>query len=150
MAAAHPFGAFVSYRFKRIGCVRTIKVKGERLNVWILCFVHAEGAKVLHYPHMSMGLCHSSFEIISLFTSFCVTACKQTERISTYFYISVRNISEFFTFCRTRHWTFYLPSTLSKKNRSSSCLTLVLHKWSATFSWFSPVMFKKHIFGTEN
>ena len=27
MAAAHPFGAFVSCRFKRIGCVRTIKVK---------------------------------------------------------------------------------------------------------------------------
>ena len=32
MAAAHPFGAFVSYRFKRIGCVRTIKV-----NVFIMC-----------------------------------------------------------------------------------------------------------------
>jgi len=27
MAAAHPFGAFVGCRFKRIGCVRRIKVK---------------------------------------------------------------------------------------------------------------------------
>ena len=27
MAEAHPFGAFVRCRFKRIGCVRTIKVK---------------------------------------------------------------------------------------------------------------------------
>jgi hypothetical protein len=27
MAAAHPFGAFVRYRFKRIGYVRRIKVK---------------------------------------------------------------------------------------------------------------------------
>ena len=27
MAAANPFGAFVRYRFKRIGCVRRIKVK---------------------------------------------------------------------------------------------------------------------------
>ena len=26
MAAAHPFGAFVRCRFKRIGCVRTIEV----------------------------------------------------------------------------------------------------------------------------
>jgi len=26
MAAAHPFGAFVGCRFKRIGCVRQIKV----------------------------------------------------------------------------------------------------------------------------
>jgi len=29
MAAAHPFGAFVRYRFKRIGCVRRIKVETE-------------------------------------------------------------------------------------------------------------------------
>jgi hypothetical protein len=27
MAAAHPFGAFIGCRFKRIGCVRQIKVK---------------------------------------------------------------------------------------------------------------------------
>jgi len=27
MAAAHPFGAFVRYRIKRIGCVRRIKVR---------------------------------------------------------------------------------------------------------------------------
>ena len=27
MAVAHPFGAFVRCRFKRIGCVRGIKVK---------------------------------------------------------------------------------------------------------------------------
>jgi len=27
MAAAHPFGAFVGCRFKRIGCVRRIKVE---------------------------------------------------------------------------------------------------------------------------
>jgi len=27
MATAHPFGVFVGYRFKRIGCIRRIKVK---------------------------------------------------------------------------------------------------------------------------
>jgi len=27
MAAAHPFGAFIGCRFRRIGCVRRIKVK---------------------------------------------------------------------------------------------------------------------------
>jgi len=29
MASAHPFGAFARCRFKRIGCVRTIKVNIE-------------------------------------------------------------------------------------------------------------------------
>jgi len=33
MAAAHPFGAFVRCRFKRIGRVRTIKVNMKRF-VW--------------------------------------------------------------------------------------------------------------------
>jgi len=32
MAAAHPFGAFVRYRFKRIGCVRRIKVKCRKIK----------------------------------------------------------------------------------------------------------------------
>ena len=36
MAAAHPFVAFVSCRFKRIGCVRTIKFNNventEKIN----------------------------------------------------------------------------------------------------------------------
>jgi hypothetical protein len=36
MAAAHPFGAFVSYRFKRIGCVRTIKVKSVGWAIEVL------------------------------------------------------------------------------------------------------------------
>jgi len=45
-------------------------------------------------PYMSMGLCHSGFELISLFTRFCATACKQTENISTYFYMSVLTVSE--------------------------------------------------------
>ena len=34
MAAAHPFGAFIGCRFKRIGCVRQIKVKGIVLYFW--------------------------------------------------------------------------------------------------------------------
>jgi len=29
MAAAHPFGAFVRYQLKRIGCVRRIKVNED-------------------------------------------------------------------------------------------------------------------------
>jgi len=31
MATAHPFGAFVGCRFKRIGCVRRIKVNAKKL-----------------------------------------------------------------------------------------------------------------------
>jgi len=38
MAAAHPFGAFVRYRFKRIGCVRRIKVKEILLCLYTVHF----------------------------------------------------------------------------------------------------------------
>jgi hypothetical protein len=44
MAAAHPFGAFVRCRFKRIGCVRTIKVNrplGHRENRKIIANIWA-------------------------------------------------------------------------------------------------------------
>jgi len=41
MAAAHPFGAFVGSRFKRIGCVCQIKVKS-----WIL--IYYRGLKIPH------------------------------------------------------------------------------------------------------
>jgi len=43
MAAAHPFVAFVGCRFKRIGCVRRIKVK---LTQCMLCLDVSYFAKV--------------------------------------------------------------------------------------------------------
>jgi len=36
MTAAHPFGAFVGCRFKRIGCIRQIKFKTQ----WVYIYAH--------------------------------------------------------------------------------------------------------------
>jgi hypothetical protein len=35
MAAAHPFGAFIGYRLKRVGCVHRIKVKYHPSEEWV-------------------------------------------------------------------------------------------------------------------
>jgi len=46
MTAAHPFGAFVSCRFKRIGCVRTIKVNPRKYSwyceFWIFSHLYPD------------------------------------------------------------------------------------------------------------
>ena len=70
MAAAHPFGAFVRYRFKRIGCVCRIKVKLNALlhtSIRVLntmhVFVSSDGSVdsmpnyILHSNMYSHPLC---------------------------------------------------------------------------------------------
>jgi len=77
------------------------------------------------------GLRHSDFELISLFTSACVTACKQTESFSTQFYMSVLTLSELFTFCRIA--SLGILPTIDFITKTDPAL-----------------IFQKHIFSTEN
>ena len=46
MAAAHPFGAFVRYRLKRIGCVHRIKVNPLKLKVKCSRYRHGVAQRV--------------------------------------------------------------------------------------------------------
>ena len=39
MAAAHPFGAFVGCRFKRIGCICRIKVNSTNFMFYRTCYI---------------------------------------------------------------------------------------------------------------
>ena len=46
MAAAHPFDAFVGCRFKRIGCVRRIKVKALVVQHTSFCSLQVHEIKM--------------------------------------------------------------------------------------------------------
>jgi hypothetical protein len=131
-----------------------------RLNVWILCFVPAGGGESTTLPsHCNGTLPFRLWTQKPFHKLLCHTM--QPNSISTYFYLSV-SIKHIVFKCAVYElmiFTFGRVPSLDitpindvdqKKKGSSSFLVFILHKWPATFSWVSSVIFRKHIFGTRN